>query len=101
VAGGRPAMAGGSSEADAGDGTGDGADRPRADRPGAVAARREGDDLTAAEETSRPAGERRLRQPEVVFVAVLCALATVAFGIYPDPLFDLARDAGAAIASLV
>jgi NADH-quinone oxidoreductase subunit N len=34
-------------------------------------------------------------------VAVLCALATVAFGIYPEPLFDLARDAGAAIAGLV
>ena len=39
--------------------------------------------------------------PRSSFVAVLCAIATVAFGIYPDPLFDLARDAGAAIASLV
>ena len=43
----------------------------------------------------------RLRQPEVVFIAALCALATVAFGIYPDPLFDVARDAGAAITGLV
>jgi len=105
VPGSRPAMAGGSPEGDAGDG----ADRPAAgtgagdggDRPGAVAARRGGDDVAAAGETARPAEGRRLRQPEVVFVAIVCAVATVAFGIYPDPLFDLARDAGAAIASLV
>jgi NADH-quinone oxidoreductase subunit N len=32
---------------------------------------------------------------------VVCAIATVAFGIYPDPLFDLARDAGAAFTNLV
>jgi len=36
-----------------------------------------------------------------VFVALLCGLATLAFGIWPDPLFELARDAGASIASLV
>jgi NADH-quinone oxidoreductase subunit N len=42
-----------------------------------------------------------VRQPEVAVVAVLCALLTVALGIYPDPLFDAARDAGAAITSLV
>ena len=40
---------------------------------------------------------RRLRQPEVVFVAVLCAALTVAIGIYPEPLFDVARDAGDAL----
>jgi NADH-quinone oxidoreductase subunit N len=62
--GGRPAMAGGSQEADA------------------------------------PIGAR-LRQPEVVFVAVVCALATVFFGIYPDPLFEVARDAGAAFTNLL
>jgi NADH-quinone oxidoreductase subunit N len=60
---GRPAMAGGSQEADA------------------------------------PIGAR-LRQPEVVFVAVVCALATVFFGIYPDPLLDVARDAGEAFTNL-
>jgi hypothetical protein len=43
----------------------------------------------------------RVRQPEVALVAVVCALATIAFGIYPDPVFDAARDAGAAITSLV
>ena len=51
-------------------------------------------------DTSDPV-RRTLRQPEVIFVAVLCAVATVAFGIYPDPLLDVARDAGAAISSLV
>jgi NADH-quinone oxidoreductase subunit N len=40
-------------------------------------------------------------QPEVVLVAVLAAAATIFFGIYPDPLFDVARDAGAALANLV
>jgi NADH-quinone oxidoreductase subunit N len=44
---------------------------------------------------------RRLRQPEVLVVAVVCAAATIAFGVYPDPLFDVARDAGAALTSLV
>jgi len=88
VPGGRPAMAGGSPEADA-------------DAAGAVPARRERGGVAAAEQSARPPVGRRLRQPEVAFVAVLCALATVVFGIYPEPLFDLARDAGAAIASLV
>ncbi|HWK28640.1 MAG TPA: NADH-quinone oxidoreductase subunit N [Solirubrobacter sp.] len=43
----------------------------------------------------------RLRQPEVVFVAVVCALVTIVFGLYPQPLFDVARDAGNAIVSLI
>jgi NADH-quinone oxidoreductase subunit N len=44
---------------------------------------------------------RRLVQPEVLFVAVVCAVATVVFGIYPDPLLEVARDAGAALTSLI
>jgi NADH-quinone oxidoreductase subunit N len=36
-----------------------------------------------------------------VLVAVVCAAATIAFGVYPSPLFDIARDAGAAFAGLV
>jgi NADH-quinone oxidoreductase subunit N len=52
------------------------------------------------EEGDGPVGTRRF-QPEVVFVAVVCAAATVFFGIYPSPLFDVARDAGAALANLV
>ena len=31
-------------------------------------------------------------QPEVVAVAVVCAAATIFFGLIPSPLFDLARD---------
>ncbi len=44
---------------------------------------------------------RRRFQGELVFVAVVCALATVFIGVYPEPLFDVARDAGAALESLV
>jgi NADH-quinone oxidoreductase subunit N len=53
-----------------------------------------------APEAEEPAGNRLL-QPEVVAVGVICALATVAFGIYPEPLFDVARDAGEALTGLV
>jgi NADH-quinone oxidoreductase subunit N len=93
----RPAMAGGSPEADdeaARESEGEG----KGER--AVPARREGAAVAAAEGGPEARTQRR-RQPEVVFGAVLCALATVVFGIYPEPLFDLARDAGAAISSLV
>jgi NADH-quinone oxidoreductase subunit N len=39
-------------------------------------------------------------QPEVLFVAVLCALAIVAVFVYPDPLFDAANDVGSALTGL-
>ena len=39
-------------------------------------------------------------QPEVVAVAVLCGAATIVFGLYPDPLFDLARDVGSSLSNL-
>jgi NADH-quinone oxidoreductase subunit N len=39
-------------------------------------------------------------QPEVVFVALLFAGATIFFGIFPSPLFDFAAHAGHAIAGL-
>jgi NADH-quinone oxidoreductase subunit N len=39
-------------------------------------------------------------QPEVVFVAMLAAAATIFFGIYPNPLFDAAGQVGSAIAHL-
>jgi NADH-quinone oxidoreductase subunit N len=51
-------------------------------------------------EADEPVG-RRLGHWEVTAVAVICAAATIAFGIYPEPLFDVARDAGAAFANLV
>jgi NADH-quinone oxidoreductase subunit N len=41
------------------------------------------------------------RQPEVVALAVVCAAASIVFGILPSPLFDAARDAGAALAGLL
>jgi NADH-quinone oxidoreductase subunit N len=68
--GGRPAIAGGSVEAD--------------EEIAAVAADR---------------GEER--QFEVGAVAVVCAALTIAVGIYPGPLLDVARDAGAALSGLL
>ena len=86
VGGTRPAMAGGSPEADA-----------------EVPAERGPSDVGSAPETEAAvsgSGLRR-RQPEVLFVAIVCAIAAIALGIYPDPLFTVAREAGAAITSLV
>jgi hypothetical protein len=37
---------------------------------------------------------------EVGLVAVLAALVTLAAGVYPDPLFDLVRDAGSSFTGL-
>jgi NADH-quinone oxidoreductase subunit N len=39
-------------------------------------------------------------QPEVVAVAVVAAVATIALGIVPDPLFDVARDVSSALPGL-
>jgi len=39
-------------------------------------------------------------QPEVAFVAILTAAATIFFGIYPNPLFDAAVDVGSSLAHL-
>jgi NADH-quinone oxidoreductase subunit N len=39
-------------------------------------------------------------QPEVAAIAVLFAAATILFGIWPDPLFDAARDIGTSISGL-
>jgi len=46
-----------------------------------------------------PAAARR--DFPVALIAVVCAIATVALGIYPEPLFDVARDAGAALTGLL
>jgi NADH-quinone oxidoreductase subunit N len=40
-------------------------------------------------------------QPEVTGVALLCAAATVALGIVPGPLFDVARDVGTSLSQLL
>jgi NADH-quinone oxidoreductase subunit N len=39
-------------------------------------------------------------QPEVAAVAILFAAATILIGIWPDPLFDAARDVGTALSNL-
>jgi NADH-quinone oxidoreductase subunit N len=40
-------------------------------------------------------------QPEVAFVAVLAAVATIFFGIVPSPLFDAVRDVGSSLSGLL
>src|SRR4051794_627132 len=40
-------------------------------------------------------------QPEVLFIAVLAAAATIFLGIWPDPLFHVARDVGTALGGLL
>jgi NADH-quinone oxidoreductase subunit N len=37
----------------------------------------------------------------VTAVAVVCAIATIAIGIYPEPLLNVANDAGAALRNLL
>jgi NADH-quinone oxidoreductase subunit N len=46
-----------------------------------------------------PAGTRSAGW-EVTLVAIACAAVTVAIGVWPDPVFDLAGDAGAALVGL-
>jgi NADH-quinone oxidoreductase subunit N len=71
-AGALPALAGGSPELDPDAGTGDAAQ-------------------------AGPTRATAARQPEVVFVAVIAAAATIFFGVLPQPLFDLVRGAGRAL----
>jgi NADH-quinone oxidoreductase subunit N len=40
-------------------------------------------------------------QPEVAFVALLAAAATIVFGVWPEPLFHVARDVGTALGHLL
>ena len=54
-----------------------------------------------AEEESAASRGAALAQPEVVAVAVVAALATLFFGIYPEPLFDVATAAGEALRHLL
>lgn len=83
--GARPAMAGGSQEADA-------------EAGGALVPA-----PATALDPDHPyrAGDERSSQPETVFVAVTCAAATIVFGLYPSPLFDLARDAASVFSNLI
>jgi NADH-quinone oxidoreductase subunit N len=40
-------------------------------------------------------------QPEVLLVALAAAAATIFFGVWPDPLFDAARDVGTSLSNLL
>ncbi len=62
-------------------------------RPGPMAVVA-GSEATPVMAGGSPEADLPRRQPEVVFVAVLCAAATIGFGIIPSPLFDAAREAG-------
>ena len=53
-----------------------------------------------ADASTVPAERPRIVQPEVVALAVVCAAATIFFGVYPEPLLDLAHDAGAVLTGL-
>jgi NADH-quinone oxidoreductase subunit N len=93
----RPAMAGGSAEADdedraAGREPGAGVPATRSDRTTVLAT-----DFGDGDASSGP----RVLQLEVGFVALVCSAATIFFGVYPEPLFNLAQDAGAALQSLI
>jgi NADH-quinone oxidoreductase subunit N len=55
--------------------------------------------LPDGEPDPNPVAARR-PQPEVVFVALLAAAATIFFGIIPQPLFDLVHGAGSALGGL-
>jgi NADH-quinone oxidoreductase subunit N len=46
-----------------------------------------------------PEAEARA-QPEVALVAIAFAAATIVFGIWPDPMFDAARDIGTSLSGL-
>src|SRR3954452_6183320 len=59
-----------------------------------------GGSAEADTELARDSG-RGVGQWEIGLVAVVCAAATVFFGLFPTPLFDVARDAGAVLANLL
>jgi NADH:ubiquinone oxidoreductase subunit 2 (subunit N) len=40
-------------------------------------------------------------QPEVAAIAILFAALTILFGIWPDPLFDAAKDVSTSLAGLL
>jgi NADH-quinone oxidoreductase subunit N len=93
-AGARPLLAGGAISLDAvgsgGDGDDDGGD-----------AGDSGDELRERGAAYAEDPDRRRVHLEVVAVAVVAAIATLAAGIYPGPLFDAAREAGAALGNLL
>jgi NADH-quinone oxidoreductase subunit N len=75
---------------------------PGAPRPAIAGGSVEAEDDPAAVAASERLGgtTRRLIQPEVIGLAVLCAAATMVFGIYPEPLLNVAQDAASAFTNL-
>jgi NADH-quinone oxidoreductase subunit N len=69
-------------------------------RPAIAGGSPEADEEPPALVVTAPMEARRLVQPEVVGLAVLSAAATIFFGVYPEPLLDLAHDAGAVLTGL-
>ncbi len=47
------------------------------------------------------AGAATARHPLAVGVALVCLVAVIAFGVFPQPMFDAAQDAGAALQELI
>jgi NADH-quinone oxidoreductase subunit N len=102
---GHPVMAGGAPESDSGAdrGASEG-ERPGEDTAGAARPVAGADGSRAivafeSEEDERPVV--RNSRPFAVAVAVVCAAATVFFGIYPGPLFDVARETSQAFTNLL
>ena len=94
---GEPVMAGGAPESDEGERPGE--DSAGSARPVAAA---DGSRAVVAfedERDERPAASDR--RPWAIGVAVACAAATVFFGVYPGPLFDLAQDTSQAFTNLI
>jgi len=65
-------------------------------RPAIAGGSPEADEIAVSVET----WPRRLAQPEVVGLAVVCAAASVFLGVFPSPLLDAAQDAGAVFTNL-
>ena len=63
-----------------------------------------GQPVMAGGATALPPGEDDARGPNhlpATIVAAVCLVAVVFFGIFPQPLFDVAQDAGAALGNLL
>ena len=73
-------------------------------RPAIAGAAPEGDSdpetVAASSRIAVQPAERNIVHREVIAVAVVFAAATIVFGIYPEPLLDLANDAGASLSGL-
>ena len=105
----RPAMAGGSPEADdegggveeeGGEEEESDAEEEGGEEEESDAEEEGGEEEEGAEWPEKQAAQPSRANPEVTAVAVLFGAASLFFGIIPSPLFDLARDAGAALGLL-